>query len=109
MVAGLTGTKVTCSAIELIHINVPYGSNQTCGEYLKPHQDSKGGYVNNPTERGESLFCPTSGVNTVSNGFGMNPQHTWRNAGLMAVYVCFTIATTVVLYPAHVRAKAKAR
>lgn len=110
MVAGLANTKVTCSAIELIRINIPYDSNQTCGEYLKPHQDSNGGYVDNPTDRGECLFCPTSEVNAVLNGFGINTQHTWRNAGLMAVYVCLNIAATFVLYRlTHVRAKAKAQ
>lgn len=110
MVAGLANKKVTCSAIELIRINTPYDSNQTCGEYLKPHQDSKGGYVDNPSERGECLFCPASEVNTVLNGFGINTEHTWRNAGFMAVYVCFNIFLTFVLYRlAYRRSKAKAQ
>ncbi|RYP91933.1 hypothetical protein DL770_001907 [Monosporascus sp. CRB-9-2] len=63
-VAGLANANVTCSAVELLHINVPRESaGQTCGSYLGPYIERAGGYLENPTDTAGCRYCPVSKAN----------------------------------------------
>ncbi|KAI1335017.1 P-loop containing nucleoside triphosphate hydrolase protein [Xylariaceae sp. FL0016] len=96
--AGLANTRVTCSSIEFLQINIPQGSTQTCGNFMRPYQESVGGYVINADDTSSCLFCPVSEVNTVLRTLGIDPDNAWRDAGIMAAYVCVNIAATFGFY-----------
>ncbi|KAI8954545.1 ABC-2 type transporter-domain-containing protein [Xylaria longipes] len=89
-VAGVSGTQITCSSVETVHIPFPReSSSHTCGEYLAPYASASGGQVMNPLEDLDCQYCPYSDVNSILAVFGMDPKNAWRDVGLMAAYVVF--------------------
>lgn len=94
-VAGLSEAHLRCSDIETLRIPLPsLGGAITCDEYLQPYVQTFGGYVANTSNATDCQYCPVSIVNTLLVGFGMDVKHTWRNVGLLVVYVCFNISAT---------------
>ncbi|KAI5861019.1 ABC drug exporter AbcA [Durotheca rogersii] len=99
MVAGLAGAGVTCSPVEILQIDVPRErSNQTCGEYLGPYVDRMRGYLENAAETSGCRYCPVSEANPALAGLGMDARHTWRNFGLMTVYVLLHVLVIFGFY-----------
>ncbi|KAK7957645.1 ABC-2 type transporter-domain-containing protein [Apiospora saccharicola] len=103
VVASLANTRIRCSAVQLLHIDIPRGSpaTTTCGSYLGPFLRYAGGYVENPeataTER--CLYCPVDRTNHLLLRFGIHAeQSAWQNVGYMSVYVVFNVLATYLIY-----------
>ncbi|KAI1089119.1 ABC-2 type transporter-domain-containing protein [Rostrohypoxylon terebratum] len=97
--AGLAGTDVTCSPVEVLHIPFPQDSGAlSCGQYLNPFITSGGGHVLNPADNADCQYCPLADANSILASFGMDQRHAWRNVGLMAVYVVFNVFATIGIY-----------
>ncbi|KAK8060980.1 hypothetical protein PG996_010910 [Apiospora saccharicola] len=99
----LDNTRIRCSAVQLLHIDIPRGSpaTTTCGSYLGPFLRYAGGYVENPeataTER--CLYCPVDRTNHLLLRFGIHAeQSAWQNVGYMSVYVVFNVLATYLIY-----------
>jgi ATP-binding cassette subfamily G (WHITE) protein 2 (PDR) len=109
-IAGISGSKVTCSPVEKLHIPLPPGES-TCMEYLKPYADVNGGSILASSD-GKCTYCPISEANRVLESLGMATDKAiaWRNFGLLAAYVVFNIVAIFALYyVARVPRRAKAR
>ncbi|KAI4597290.1 hypothetical protein KJ359_004395 [Pestalotiopsis sp. 9143b] len=98
-VAGLAHTEVTCSVKNSLRIPLPPDSaGASCGDYLAAFAESAGGVVLNPSSYSDCRYCTVSSVDMILASFGMSPQHTWRNVGILAVYVVFNILMTFGIY-----------
>jgi ABC-type multidrug transport system permease subunit len=100
-VAGLVDTHVSCSAVEMLRIDLPGGladAGTTCGAYLEPYIGIVGGYVVDPGAVGGCEYCPVSETNVILKAFGMRLDGPWRNVGYMVVYVVFNILAAFVFY-----------
>ncbi|KAK4234448.1 ABC-2 type transporter-domain-containing protein [Achaetomium macrosporum] len=96
-VAGLVDTRVSCSAVEMLHIDLPRGAT-TCGAYLEPYLRMAGGYLANLEAAADCRYCPVSDTNAILKAFSMRLDGPWRNVGLMAVYVVFNVLAAFALY-----------
>ncbi|KAK8080338.1 ABC-2 type transporter domain-containing protein [Apiospora hydei] len=97
--AGLADLKLSCSEIETLHLQVPEdGQDLSCGQYLASYSTIAHGYVVNPEERPDCLYCPVGNANTVLQTFEMNAAEPWRDVGFMAAYVLFNILATFLIY-----------
>lgn len=104
-IAGVAGTRVFCSGVEMLHTDVPpsfspSAAGRTCGDYLGPYARATGGYVANPDAAADCRFCQVSEADTVLRTLGMDPRAAvaWRNVGIMAAYVVFNVAATFGVY-----------
>ena len=100
-VAGLAGTHISCSTVELLRIDLPQAivdAGTTCGAYLEPYVRAAGGYVANPGALADCQYCPVAETNVVLKTFGMRLDGPWRNVGFMVVYVVFNILAAFAFY-----------
>lgn len=108
-VAGLADIDLTCSSTEVQSIPVANNSlGFTCGEYLSAFVRDSGGRVLNPSDAAECHYCPVASVNTILESYGMGLDHTWRNVGLLVVYVVANILATFGFYWLRLSSKKKA-
>ncbi|VUC24496.1 unnamed protein product [Clonostachys rosea] len=107
-VAGLADIDLTCSSTEVQSIPVAESSpGLTCGEYLSAFVRDSGGRVLNPSDEAECHYCPVASVNTILESYGMGLDHTWRNVGLLVVYVVVNILATFGFYWLRLSSKKK--
>ncbi|TLD04992.1 uncharacterized protein PgNI_09248 [Pyricularia grisea] len=92
---GLADTTVTCAANEYVTFNP---ANGTCSEYMATYMSSAGGYLQNPQATSDCSYCSMDSTNTYLTSLNINPANTWRNFGLMWVYVVFNLGAAVTLY-----------
>jgi ABC-type multidrug transport system permease subunit len=100
-VAGLVDTHVSCSAVEMLRIDLPGELAEvgtTCGAYLEPYIRMVGGYVVDSGAVGGCEYCPVSETNAILKAFGMRLDGPWRNVGYMVVYVVFNILAAFAFY-----------
>ncbi|KAK4152728.1 ABC-2 type transporter-domain-containing protein [Chaetomidium leptoderma] len=100
-VAGLVDTRISCSAVEMLRVDLPRGLldvGTTCGAYLESYVRVAGGYVENPGARAGCQYCPVSETNVILKTFGMRLDGPWRNVGFMVVYVVFNVVAAFALY-----------
>lgn len=93
---GIANTAVKCSALELLHFSPPPGT--TCGVYMAPFIEQRGGYLENPSSTTDCEFCVIADTNTFLNSMGIDYNTRWRDFGIMWAYVFLNIAAAVVLY-----------
>ncbi|KAL2786566.1 ABC-2 type transporter-domain-containing protein [Aspergillus keveii] len=94
---GLSGTNVECENVEYLRFTPP--DNQTCEEYMRPFIDSsKSGYLLDPGSTSECSFCTMDKTDTYLGQIGSDFSESWRNFGLMWVYIAFNIAGAVFVY-----------
>ncbi|KAK8050931.1 hypothetical protein PG993_002316 [Apiospora rasikravindrae] len=112
VVACLANTRIKCSVVQLLHIDIPHGlqSNTsspsspsasfttTCGNYLGPFLQYAGGYVEDPADTGRCLYCPVDQTNDLLLRFGIHTEQAWHNVGYMFVYVVFNILSIYLIY-----------
>lgn len=101
-VAGLANTEVTCSDVELLHID-PWSPESnypvTCEKYLRPYIQTNGGYINNPSASADCEYCSFSSTNAFLKALQINTDgNAWRNAGYFTIYIIFDILALFVLY-----------
>ncbi|GAP85100.2 putative multidrug resistance protein CDR1 [Rosellinia necatrix] len=97
IVTSLANTKITCSAAELLHLDLPL-ANGTCGDYLTTYAMSTNGYVDNPDSQQDCLYCPLNDTTVFLDSIGMQTANDGRYAGYVAVYVVFNILAMFALY-----------
>ncbi|KAL2817106.1 ABC-2 type transporter-domain-containing protein [Aspergillus granulosus] len=93
---GLSGTTVTCEAIEYLSFNPP--SNETCQSYMADYIASAGGYLKDPSATSNCEFCTISSTDTYLASVSSYYSDAWRNFGLMWVYILFNIVAAVSIY-----------
>jgi ATP-binding cassette subfamily G (WHITE) protein 2 (PDR) len=92
----LANTSVTCSSIELLHLNpLP---NTTCGSYMTSYIKFAGGYLTNPSALENCEFCAMADTNTFLADLSSNYDDRWRNFGILVVYVFVNVVLTIGLY-----------
>lgn len=97
VIAGLANTKIQCSHVEMLRINPPVG--QTCAEYLGAWIEVAGGYLKNPSAKGdECSYCPVAETNTLLKNMGIDVESRWNNFGYLTVYVTFNVLATFAIY-----------
>ncbi|KAF2837385.1 hypothetical protein M501DRAFT_995996 [Patellaria atrata CBS 101060] len=94
--AGLANTSITCSSIEMLRIHPPTAI--TCGQYMAAYIQSAGGYISNPIDSSDCMYCPISDTNTFLAINGINIENRWRNAAFLLVYVVINIVATFTIY-----------
>ncbi|PQE27601.1 ABC transporter Cdr4 protein [Rutstroemia sp. NJR-2017a BBW] len=93
---GLSGTTVTCEAVEYLGFNPP--SNETCQSYMANYIASAGGYLKDPSATSGCEFCTVSSTDTFLASVSSKFSEAWRNFGLMWVYIIFNIFAAVFIY-----------
>ncbi len=98
--AGLANTQISCTDVEILHINPPALSTATCSAYLGPYVQFAGGYIENPNATTDCLYCPVSETNQVMSSLGLTVDivSAWRDVGFMAAYVIFNILAVFAIY-----------
>ncbi|OAL34840.1 hypothetical protein AYO20_05800 [Fonsecaea nubica] len=88
-------TTVTCAANEYLHFAAPAG--QTCAEYMRAYMAVAGGYLQDPSGSNCS-YCQIATTDDFLATVSSNPDHMWRNFGLMWPYIVFNVFGAVFFY-----------
>jgi hypothetical protein len=89
-------SEVTCAANEYLHVSPPTG--QTCAQYMDSYISSYGGYLLDPAATENCSYCQVKETNTFLAGVSTSPSDSWRNFGLMWVFIVFNFAMALLLY-----------
>lgn len=93
----VSGTSVICAENEYLHFN-PALAGQTCGEYLADYVSAVGGYILDSNATENCSYCQIAETDTFLNAVNSNPQHMWRNWGIIWAYIVFNIFGAVFFY-----------
>lgn len=97
--ACLANTRIQCSDVQLLRIDIPRGSAETTwSSYLGPFLQYAGGYVENPGATERSFYCPVDQTNDFLLRFGIHAEQAWQNVGYMCVYIAFNVLATYLIY-----------
>jgi ABC-type multidrug transport system permease subunit len=96
MSAAIAGANVTCSAAEILHLIPP--ANSTCAAFLSEFADAAGGLLLNPESTDECRYCPLRTTDQFLSRFEIYIKDSWRNFGLMWVYILFNVGCAMGLY-----------
>ncbi|GMM33517.1 hypothetical protein DASC09_008420 [Saccharomycopsis crataegensis] len=96
MSLSLHGIDVRCRESEYAIINPP--SSKTCGQYLDPFINTRGGYVKNPNATGSCQYCAYSSGDQYLKTISISYSTLWRNFGFFWVYICFNLIAMVSMY-----------
>lgn len=96
--AALDNTHITCSDVELLHINPPLNSGSACGEYLGPYLRYASGSLENPAATTDCQYCEVDQTNSLLQQMGIETGAVWHNVGYMAVYVVFNVLALYAIY-----------
>jgi ABC-type multidrug transport system permease subunit/ABC-type multidrug transport system ATPase subunit len=88
--------SVTCLSVD--YLRFPPPSGQSCESYMAPYLDSLGGYLLDGQSTTNCSLCQISSTNTFLESVSINPNNSWRDFGLMWVYVIFNIFGALALY-----------
>lgn len=91
----LSGAPVTCKASELVSFQAPSG--MTCGQYMQPYMDAKGGYLVDETTS-SCTFCGIRNSNDFLEDMNMFYSNRWRDFGFMWAFCVFNVAAAAGLY-----------
>lgn len=81
---------INCSSKELSKLSPPSGL--TCGEYMQNYIAASGGYLTNPNDTSDCMFCSSRTTDQfLSSSFNIFYSHHWRNFGLLFAYICFNV------------------
>ncbi|RMZ88596.1 hypothetical protein DV736_g4173, partial [Chaetothyriales sp. CBS 134916] len=91
-------SSVVCAANE--YLRFPPPSGQTCAQYMEPYINAFSGYLQAATEQSTTncSFCQLKSTNTFLAAVAVNPDHKWRDFGIMWVYICFNVFGALFLY-----------
>ncbi|KIX05655.1 uncharacterized protein Z518_03627 [Rhinocladiella mackenziei CBS 650.93] len=78
-------TSVTCAKNEYLTLHPP--SEQTCGEYMGPYVSTYGDCLTDPSAKANCSYCRLSETNAFLASVGTSPSDSWRNFGLLWVYI----------------------
>jgi ATP-binding cassette, subfamily G (WHITE), member 2, PDR len=93
---GLANQKVYCADNEFVTFQPPSG--QTCDQYMEPYINSAGGYLQNPNATSNCKYCTYDDSNVFLAGVSSSYSTSWRDFGLLWVYIGFNVAAAVFLY-----------
>ena len=99
---GAAGTTLHCDEVEYVKFPPPPGI--TCGQYLHQFQQTLGnmgidnGTLADPGARDLCRFCASSKTDTYLNELDISYSDSWRNFGLMWVYVIFNVVGSLFVY-----------
>lgn len=92
----VSGTNVTCSAIENLVFNPP--ANQTCFEYLNSYAMASGGRIQNPDATSACSYCQLSSTDTYLASVNSYWSDAWRNFGILWAYLLANIVLALGIY-----------
>ncbi|XHG07201.1 hypothetical protein AWENTII_010361 [Aspergillus wentii] len=94
---GVGNAQATCEPVEFISFDPPSGT--TCYNYMQPYiEAATTGYLQNPNATSDCSFCTISSTNAYLAQVDVYPKDSWRNFGLMWVYIVFNIFGAVFIY-----------
>lgn len=96
MSAAIAGANVTCSAAEILQLIPP--ASLTCGAFLLEFADAAGGLLLNPESTDECRYCPLRTTDQFLSRFEIYINDSWRNFGLLWVYILFNVGCAMGLY-----------
>ncbi|RMZ82683.1 hypothetical protein DV738_g1588, partial [Chaetothyriales sp. CBS 135597] len=98
LATAVADSTVTCAANEFLHFAPPSG--QTCAEYMSTYISAYSGYLEAGTELSTSncSYCQLQYTNVFLSAVSVNPDHKWRDFGLMWVYIIFNVFAALFLY-----------
>ncbi|SMQ45282.1 unnamed protein product [Zymoseptoria tritici ST99CH_3D7] len=85
LAATLDGIPVQCAETETAHFDAPPG--QTCASYAGAFAQSAGGYLLNPQDNTNCMYCPLSTGNQYLAQLNINASDKWRDLGIFVVFV----------------------
>ncbi|KAH8703208.1 putative ABC transporter [Talaromyces proteolyticus] len=101
LIAGMLSTAVRDTSVQCAsneyHVFTP-PPNQTCGEFMGPYISQVGGYLQNDAATDNCSFCSVKDTNTFLGSVSINPADTWRNFGLLWVFIVFNVFGALFLY-----------
>lgn len=94
----VSGTTVVCAANEYLQFSPP--SSTTCGEYMRPYINTIGGYLEESSidSTTNCSFCQIRYTDQFLAGVAANPANSWRDFGIMWVYIIFNVFGAIGLY-----------
>ncbi|KAH7135560.1 ABC-2 type transporter-domain-containing protein [Dendryphion nanum] len=92
---GIANTNVRCAPNEYLRFDPVNG---TCGDYVKPMSDLTGGYALYPEATSNCEYCPMGDTNVFLSSLSADYNDTWRNFGLMWVFIIFNIFGALAMY-----------
>ncbi|KAK0638318.1 ZEB2-regulated ABC transporter 1 [Lasiodiplodia hormozganensis] len=93
---GIARADVSCAANEYVSFAPP--ANQTCGQYMESYIARNGGYLLDPAATDACRFCRLAGTDAYLQNVDAPYGETWRNFGLMWVYVGVNVVGAMALY-----------
>ncbi|RFU27150.1 hypothetical protein B7463_g9178, partial [Scytalidium lignicola] len=96
LATGVSDTNVVCANNEYLRFNPPAG--QTCGVYMDRYIAQNGGYLVDSSATSNCSFCPISNTNSFLAGLSADSDNTWRDFGLLWVYITFNVFGALFLY-----------
>lgn len=104
---GIANQAVTCATNEYLTFNPPSG--ETCKTYMAEYIKYAGGYLADPSATSNCQYCTYDSTNVFLEAVSASYAHSWRDFGILAVFIVFNMAAAVFLYwLARVPKKSKA-
>ncbi|KFY06612.1 hypothetical protein V492_07903 [Pseudogymnoascus sp. VKM F-4246] len=97
LTTAVADTDLVCATNELLRFNAFPGRN--CSAYLAPYIKTLGGYLEPSTEGSSSCeFCPYGNTNQYLAIIDMHYDQSWRNFGILWVFILFNICFAFFIY-----------
>lgn len=93
---GIANQQITCASDEYVTFNPPSG--QTCQSYMAPYINAAGGYLEDPNANTACNYCTYSSTNVFLEALSVKYANSWRDFGILWVYIAFNIFAAVMIY-----------
>lgn len=99
---GVANSHTQCSEVELLRFDTPAG--QTCRQYMRDWINGtdttpgSGGYLSNPEARSNCGYCTYDDTNVFLQTVSVSYADSWRNFGILWVYIIFNIVAAIAIY-----------
>jgi ATP-binding cassette subfamily G (WHITE) protein 2 (PDR) len=93
---GFSDTTVTCAENEYLRFVPPV--SLTCQSYMDIYILVAGGYLQDPQAISGCAFCPVEKTGQFLKAVGINPVHSWRDLGIIWIYIVFNIVGALFIY-----------
>lgn len=101
LVEGMLSTAVKDAAVECLdvdYLRFPPPAGQNCEAYLGQYIEASGGYLLDGQSTTNCSMCPLSRTNDFLRQVSINPNNSWRDFGIMIVYIVFNVFAALALY-----------
>jgi ABC-type multidrug transport system permease subunit len=93
LAATLHNQTVQCTPDETAHFDVPPG--QTCQSYAGAFAQAAGGYILNPQNTSDCMYCMYRSGDQFLTSLNIRPDEKWRNFG---IFLAFCVSNWALVY-----------